>query len=77
MNGKKLDFIFEAEGHRISLAMIKIFLSIGLLEKCSFVIISDAECIHDCDTKKRGESWLGVVISTSVRQSFRKNKVGL
>lgn len=37
MNGKKLDFIFEAEGLGIFLAMIKIFLSIKLPEKCSFV----------------------------------------
>lgn len=71
MNGKKLDFIFDAEGQRISLA-VNIFLSVKLLEKCSFVSVLDAECIHDYDAKKRKKSWLGVVISTSVRQSFRK-----
>jgi len=34
---ERLDFIFEAVGDRVSLAMIKIFLSIKLLEECSFI----------------------------------------
>ena len=33
----RLDFILEAEGDRVSLAMVNTFLSIKLLEECSFI----------------------------------------